>query len=348
VGVDGGRRGQRCRSLGRRPRQRHLREDVRAWLEALIGPYPWDHVALTRVAELRDPGHAVLAGTRRDRHDDVRRPCEAPRRRPSDGPGGADEVVRPRRTAVVSPGGADVAGHVGRVRCTVLLGGEASTRRDRPWCHDLTAAAGSVPCARYSSSRGRRAGPAAARPRGRAAPDGRPPARRVGRDGAHDASPDSASRGPRRGPRPSASPAAATRTSVGPDGRACAGSGWRSPAGRSGRNGARSSWVSRRRRRGARSLGRRRRVIVACTASADLEERCEVVAPALGHRPTAGGHAAPRAYRDADVARTGMVRIRVIRGILTRPWGVLGLPDRGPSASPHRMPRGRRTRCRST
>ena len=123
----------------------------------------------------------------------------------------------------------------------------------------LTAAAGSTPCARYSSSRGRRAVPAVARHPGRAAPDGRPRARRVGPDAARGASRDRPSRGPRRGPRPSASPAVARLMSAGSDGRVCVGSGWRSPDDRSGRSAARSSSASRRRQRGARSLDRRRR-----------------------------------------------------------------------------------------
>ena len=89
-------------------------------------------------------------------------------------------------------------------------------------------------------------------------PDGRPRARRVAPGAARDASPGRSSRGARPRPRPSASPAVATPTSAGPDGRACAGSGWRSPGGRSGRSAARSSSASRRRRCGSRSPDRRR------------------------------------------------------------------------------------------
>jgi hypothetical protein len=132
----------------------------------------------------------------------------------------------------------------------------------------LTAVARSTPCARCSSRRARPAEPVAARHRGRAGPDGRPPARRVAPDAEDDASPGSASRGPRRAPRRSASPAAARPTSAGPDGRVCAGSGWRSRGDRSDRSAARSSWASRRSRCGARSPDRRRPGSEASTAQA--------------------------------------------------------------------------------
>ena len=124
----------------------------------------------------------------------------------------------------------------------------------------LTAAADPAACARCSSSRGHPAAPAAAHHRGRAAPDGQPRARRVGPRAARDASRGSSSHGPRRGPRPSASPGVARPRCVGPDGRVCVGSGWRSLVARSGRNDARSSSASRRRRHDARSPDRRRAV----------------------------------------------------------------------------------------
>ena len=123
----------------------------------------------------------------------------------------------------------------------------------------LSAAAGSTPCARCSSSRGRPARAAAARHRGRAARDGRPRARRVAPGAAAGASPDRSSHGARPRPRPSSSPASARLTSFGRGGRASGGSGWRSPGGRSGRSAARSSWASRRGRRGSRSPDMRRR-----------------------------------------------------------------------------------------
>ena len=133
----------------------------------------------------------------------------------------------------------------------------------------LTSAADPTPSARCSSRRAPPAAPVVAHLQGRAAPDGRPRARRVGPGVACDASRDSASRGPRRGPPLSASPAVATLTSVAPDGRVSAGSGSRSPVVRSGRSDARSSWASRRRRCGGRSPGRRRRVSEPSSVFAD-------------------------------------------------------------------------------
>ena len=79
------------------------------------------------------------------------------------------------------------------------------TRRGRAsW--RLTAAAGPTPSARCSARRGRRAGQAAARHRGRAAPDGRPRVRRVAPSAARDASRDRSSHAARRAPLLSAQP----------------------------------------------------------------------------------------------------------------------------------------------
>ena len=133
----------------------------------------------------------------------------------------------------------------------------------------FTSAAGSTPSEHCSSGRGRRAVPAAARHRGRAAPDGRPRARRAGPGAPRDASQDTSSHSAPPSPPPSASPAVARRWSAGPDGRECGGSGWRSLGGRSGRSGARSSWASRTSRCGPRSPDRRRRASQSSTTGDD-------------------------------------------------------------------------------
>ena len=92
----------------------------------------------------------------------------------------------------------------------------------------LTATVGSTPCARCSSSRGRPAARAAARRRGRAAPDDLPRARRVGLGAALDASPGTSSHDAPPNHRPSVSPAVARPTSSGWDGQASAENGSRS------------------------------------------------------------------------------------------------------------------------
>ena len=77
--------------------------------------------------------------------------------------------------------------------------GASGVLEQRPHQHILplvTAAAGSAPCARCSSRRAHRAGPAAAHHRGRAGPDGRQRAPRVGPGAARGASRGSAAAGP--------------------------------------------------------------------------------------------------------------------------------------------------------
>lgn len=100
-----------------------------------------------------------------------------------------------------------------RSRC---LGAESAGSPSRIEDH-VTSAADSGPSARCSSRRGRQAEPAAAHRQGRAAPDGRPPARRGVRDALGGASPGRSSRGPRHATRRSASPAVARRSSGAPE-----------------------------------------------------------------------------------------------------------------------------------
>lgn len=127
----------------------------------------------------------------------------------------------------------------------------------------ISAFARSDPCARCSSSRAHPARLGVARRRGRAARGGPPPARRAEQRARPDANPDRPNHGAPPRLRPSVSPAVARLTFVGPDGRACVGTGSRSPSGRSGRNDARSSSASHRYPDGHRSPDRHRPASVA-------------------------------------------------------------------------------------
>ncbi len=181
-----------------------------------------------------------------------------------------------------------------------------------------SAAADSTPCERCSSRIGRRAGPAAARHREPAARDGRPSGLRAARSAVPGASQDRPSRALPPNPRPCAPPAVARPTSAAPDGRACAGSDWRSPGGRSGRSAARSSSASHRPRCGPRSLDRRRRAGVAIkrhqaltTVAAVPSGRGGRVLPGRGRGDqarAAGGRAQHRARGDAAHGRGGRRR----------------------------------------